>query len=49
MVQADYLCCALFAFVGASENVERKSHTGQCAILLWTLINVDSSQIYIDA
>lgn len=45
-----YLCCPLFAFVGACENIQRKSDPS-CArgVFLRTLINVDSSQIYIDA
>lgn len=45
-----HLCRSLFAFVCACENIQRKSDPGDASgIFLWTLIDVDATQIYIDA
>lgn len=45
-----HLCRPLFAFVGACENIQRKCDpSGAGGVFLRTLINVDATQIYIDA
>lgn len=42
-----YLGRAMLAFVGASEYVHRLLNT--CRVILWTLIDVDASQVDINA
>lgn len=45
-----YLGCTLFAFISACKNIQWKSNSSSCgSVFLWTLINVNSPQIYIDA
>jgi hypothetical protein len=44
-----YLRRALFAFVGACENIQRQGDATGSGVFLWTLINVNSPQIDVDA